>query len=290
MHARTDFLDAILCVLLLTLFQHVHGYSCCKVKGTVCTLAGDGKQPAKDSAFPLTASLVEPLATDFKSNGDLVIAAYGECRIRVLHPNGSVSTLAGSTCNYLDSVNPLAAKFGGVTGVAVDRRSDTVIVADYGHHLIRAIFSNGTVTTLAGTLDTPGHKDSIDPMEATFYSPWNVAFSSTTSSLVIAGNFDNTIRVLYANGTVGTLAGVPTDEPKLPVIDSEDPKKATFDNPSGVAFDQRGNVIVAGHVDPRIRKVYLDNSRKGVGPWPVTETTGTQTAHLPPFARCSECL
>ena len=256
-------LGTILCALLLSLL--VHGYSCCKARGTVCTLVGDGREPAKDSASPLTASLLEPLGTDFKSNGDLVIATFRECRIRVLHPNGSVSTLAGSNCDYRDSDNPLTAKFGPIAGLAVDRRSDTVFVTDYFRHLIRAIFRNGTVTTVAGRASMPGHMDSSDPMKALFNYPWNMAFNSASGDLVIAGYYDNTIRVLYANGTVGTLAGDPAKDPTVdPVVDSEDPRKATFYHPSGVAFDQHDNVIVAGRDDPRIRKVYLDNSRQGV--------------------------
>ena len=70
-------------------------------------------------------------------------------RIRVISPDGTVSTLAGGREGFADGKGEAAA-FHTPSGIALDHLGN-LYVADTGNHAIRKIGPDGTVTTLAGT-------------------------------------------------------------------------------------------------------------------------------------------
>ena len=247
-------------------------YSCCNEerRGTVCTLAGSGTGASIDSPNPTTAAFYGPIGVTLYPPQSIVVAGYTEhspeSRLRVIHHNGSVGTLAGGgNRGYVDSDDPLAARFNFPSAVCVDSEGSLLLCDQYNHR-IRTILRNGSVRTLAGS-GTPGYADNADPLKARFYYPYAIAsiVESGQHLISIGGNHDHRVRVIYPNKTVSTLAGSGgVGNMNCDSQDNADPLAARFCHPLGVAQDRFGNIIVAEYAAGRVRKVWRDGSQSGV--------------------------
>jgi DNA-binding beta-propeller fold protein YncE len=106
--------------------------------GEVSTLAGSaGAAGSRDG--PATLALFnKPAGIAVDSRGNLYVADMGNHLIRVIRPDGGVSTLAGSGKKGSADGSKVQASFKYPQGVAVDR-DGRVYVADTGNSLIREI-------------------------------------------------------------------------------------------------------------------------------------------------------
>ena len=95
------------------------------------------------------------------------------------------------------------ARFDDPRGLAIDA-AGVVYVADLNNHRIRAVATDGTVSTLAGSA-TAGSADG-DGALASFTSPIALALAPD-GTLYVADVGTHSIRTLTAAGHVGTLAG-----------------------------------------------------------------------------------
>ena len=142
----------------------------------------------------------------------------------------------------------VAARFASPSSVAIDNGGN-VYVADTASHTIRKITTAGVVSTFAGS---PGVQGSADGSgrAALFNVPIGVAVDST-GNVLVADNFNSTIRKITPAGVVTTLAGT------AGVVGSADGTGATasFNFPTGVAADSAGNVYVADSRNHTIRKI-----------------------------------
>ena len=120
--------------------------------GEVKTLAGSGKKGHRDGAG-LSAAFSFPMGLAVNPvTGDLVVADYGNQRIRLISPRGIVSTLAGTGKSGFKDGPLSTATFNQPCGVACDT-GGRVYVVDRGNHAVREI-SDMHVKTIAG----PTHK------------------------------------------------------------------------------------------------------------------------------------
>ena len=277
-----------LVVALVSVLHGVRGYpSCCSelLRGKVCTLAGSGVAGDKDDNNPLDATFDNPSGVTLFPPDRIVVGGYNDNRIRCIYGNGSVGTLAGAggtTMSWKDADAPLSAKFARPCSVAVDTSTRCVFVSDEFNHRIRIINRNGSVGTVAGSgaigFNGGGFQDDENPLAAMFYFPAGIAVDSR-GFIIVGGNYDQRIRVIYPNHTVSTLAGT-GGFGKLAggFRDSFDPLDAVFSHPFGVALDGSDNIIVADMYGNRIRKVWRDGTRSGVstiaGCGPVSDQSG----------------
>ena len=145
---------------------------------------------------------------------------------------------------------------------------------------------NGSVRTLAGSgaigYNNGGYADNADPLQARFFHPYGIAtiVEMNQHLIIIGGNWDHRIRVIYANMTLSTLAGSGgIGYMNCGFVDSADPLAAQFCHPSGVAQDRFGNIIVAEQFSGRVRKLWRDGSCRGVttiaGRGPIGESGGS---------------
>ena len=196
----------------------------------------------------------------------------------------------GSTLGYRDGVGS-AARFGNLTGVAVDGAGN-VYVADDGPGAIRKMTPAGVVTTLAKLVGPPWRLTgvAVDTGGNVYVADaWNhMIFKVTAAGMVTtlagsagskgsadgtgsAAQFDHpcgvavdgagnvyvadgenhTIRKVTANGTVTTLAGLAGSSGSTDGAGSA----ARFNSPTGVAVDKQGNVYVADYLNNTIRKI-----------------------------------
>lgn len=227
--------------------------------GTVTTLAGSDQVGLADG--PVSEATFSALTgVALAASGVLYVADSVEAdphpmRIRVITPDGTVTTLAGSNqAGYKDGLG-LDAQFKSPASLAVDRAGN-VYVADTNNHRIRRVSPEGEVTTLAGPPKAgyaAGYADG-PAGEARFQSPRSVAVDEA-GNVYVADTGNHCIRVISPDGEVTTLAGA--EEPGY--ADGQG-SEARFNFPSGIAVDAEGSLYVADTANHRICKITPDGT------------------------------
>lgn len=213
--------------------------------GTVTTFAGTGSIGAADG-IGTAASFYYPAGMAVDVNDNLLVADYGNNKIRKITPDGTVSTFAGTGVSGSAEGTTLTAQFNGATGVCVDSFGN-VFVADYYNNKIRKIDTLGNVTTFAGT-GVAGSADGIGTA-ASFHAPAIVAVDNA-NNLFITDEENHKIRKITTDGTVSTYAGNGTIGAADGIAAS-----AQFNYPTGVAVDETNTVFVADYTNNKIRKI-----------------------------------
>ena len=158
-------------------------------QGGVSTLAGNGR-PGYTDGMGTTAQFHDPMTVVAEPSGRLFIADSGNHSIRMIAPDGRVTTVAGSPEAGATDGAGAAARFNWPTGLARDQAGN-LYLADSNNALIRKIFPDGQVTTLAGV----GHAGSDDGPGAMagFHFPTGVAVDRQ-GDVYIADSANNMIR------------------------------------------------------------------------------------------------
>ena len=173
--------------------------------GAVVGSAAYMNQPFSQSAPPAGGMEMGP--------GDkLVFADSGNHVIRMLLPDGSVQTIAGTEPKDYDATTLLddapaggyggdggpatAAKFSQPRDVAV-HPSGVIFVADKENNCVRRIDLDGTVHGVAGTCGKRGYGGDFGPAdEALLNRPYGVALDAE-GNLYIADTYNHRIRVVH---------------------------------------------------------------------------------------------
>jgi sugar lactone lactonase YvrE len=213
-------------------------------------LAGDGQDGVLDGAAPVSR-FSDPYGVAIGPRGAIYVADGGEAnRIRIVQPDGAVSTLAGGKEGFVDGLGAAAA-FNTPSAIALDHLGN-LYVADTGNHAIRRIAPGGAVTTLAGN-GSPGYVDGIG-RAAQFNGPVGIAVDDA-GIVYVADTYNDRIRRIGPDGTVTTLAG--TGKPNL--FDGPGPA-AAFDTPSALAVDHDGNLYIADTGNNAVRRLRPDGT------------------------------
>ena len=222
----------------------------------VVTLAGGGltgSSPGVLDGIGTAALMSYPFGIAVDSAGVVCVADTFNNKIRRIYANSSVTTLAGGnttgssggSCNGIGT----AALFNAPYAVLVSP-SFVVFVADLGNNMIRAIYSNKTVVTVAGgglTGTTPGSLDGIGTA-ALFLYPAGIARDSY-NVIYIADYGNHRIRLLFPNQTVTTLAGNSAGSSNGVGM------SASFKEPSGIAVNSLFVVFVVDSGNNLIRRI-----------------------------------
>ena len=197
-----------------------------------------------------TARFDDPFGIVVAADGTVFVADGGASnRIRRLHPDGRVDTLAGSLEGFADGIGA-DARFHTPSGLAIDT-AGTLYVADTGNHAIRRVAPDGTVTTLAGG-GGAGFADG-PAAQARFHAPIGVAVDAA-GRVYVTDSFNDRIRVIEA-GAVRTLAG----DGRPGFFDGAG-GQARFDTPGGIAAGRDGALWVADTGNHALRRVASDGS------------------------------
>ncbi len=184
-----------------------------------------------------------PIGVAVTENKIFVSDTYND-RIRLIE-NGKVSTLAGSERGFADGKE---AELDTPLGLAVwtDGR---ILVADSENRRIRVVEQNGDIWTLSGN----GESDLADGLlsEAEYVQPTAVAVDKF-GSIYIAD--ENTIRVI-GRRFIPVVETISSDEGGFADGNLKDAK---FNRPSGLAFDNVGNLLVAD-ADNQLVRVFTGN-------------------------------
>jgi sugar lactone lactonase YvrE len=194
------------------------------------------------------ALFYHPSGLALDSDGNLYVADGGSNGVRVIDPEGAVTTLAGSVGMYTLG-NSMSTHAYSSSAVALDPAGN-VFVTDTENNVIRKITPEGSAITIVGTPGFYGTADGTNSA-ARFASPNSIAIDAQTN-LYLSDGLNHTLRKIFRSGTnwvVTTIAG------KAPIsgdLDGPD-TTALFNNPGGIALDSSGNLYVADTDNNTIR-------------------------------------
>ena len=208
----------------------------------VLTLAGNGTYGFADGPAS-AAQFKNPQGVAVDANGVVFVADTSNHRIRRIAADGTVSTFAGDGTPGLVDGAGNQARFNSPRGIAVDQQGN-IYVADTGNAAVRLVNASGQVSTLAGD-GTVGSTD----VPARFDCPAGVAVNGSTVYVYLADKGNHRIRRLDSTGTVITIAGQDRG------FADGAPDAARFAEPSGIAIDASGNIVVTDAVNSLIRQV-----------------------------------
>jgi hypothetical protein len=163
---------------------------------------------------------------------------------------GSLTAVSGSTGNYATS-----ALLNRPAGVAVDSNQN-VYFSEIGNNRIRIAFSNGLVSTLAGS----GVNSSVDGVGslATFSLPHGIAIDNANANLYVCDYSTSVIRrVVIATGAVTTIAGLSGSAGFVNGLSNV----ARFYNPIGCIVNSNDSELyIADYTNNAIRIITLATS------------------------------
>jgi sugar lactone lactonase YvrE len=155
--------------------------------GTVTTLAGS--TPGSTDGIGTAAQFRSPRGVTVDATGNVYVADAGNHRIRMITPDGTVSTIAGNGVGVTDG-EIAVAKFNTPAGIVLDP-AGTIYVADDENERIRKITPAGVVSTLAGGF-LPGFTDGVGG-NAQFNSPTALAIDGT-GNIYVADRHNHSVR------------------------------------------------------------------------------------------------
>ena len=212
--------------------------------GVVSVIAGRGfRYIGLGSPQPL------PGRAAVNAAGTMYVADASKHVVYQISPAGVATVFAGAS-GQAGSTNGTgaAARFSKPSAVAVDA-SGTVYVADAGNHTIRKISPAGVVTTLAGSVGSPGATNGPAAL-ARFNQPTGVAVDAA-GTVYVADRGNQLIRQISPAGVVSTLAG----RAGVPGIADGTGPSARFNDPVEVTVDATGAVYVVDRGSRTVRVI-----------------------------------
>ena len=233
--------------------------------GSMTTVAGTGTGAfggfSGDGGPGADARLNRPVSVAVAPTGELYIADRDNHRIRRV-AGGIITTVAGSGPGIFggfggDGGGATDAILNHPSGVAVAPTGDLYISDQDNQRIRKLVLPTGAITTVAGT-GAPGFGgDGGSATGAQLNLPAGLGVDPT-GNLYIADQLNHRIRrVDVGTGIISTLAGRgPVGEGQGGFGgDGGEATEAQLNLPSGLAFDTRGNLLVADTLNHRIRRI-----------------------------------
>lgn len=187
------------------------------------------------------------------SRGVFYIADSDHHRVRMLTPDGALSTVAGvGVAGYCGDGGPaISACLNTPYYLALDRSGDLYIAEKYGHRVRRVSAGSGVITTVAGTGERGFSGDGGPAVRARLDNPTGLAFDAD-GNLYVADMFNHRIRRIGRDGIIRTIAG--TGEAGFGG-DGGPATGARLYYPTEVVIDRDGNLLIADYLNARIRRI-----------------------------------
>jgi sugar lactone lactonase YvrE len=198
---------------------------------------------------PIVPLIGAGLATDKNNN---LYVADGFWAIWRITPDGSASVVAGTpnrSPGYNGDGGPAVnASLNAPTGIAVDAAGN-LYIADSGNERVRKVYTNGIISTLAGTGAIGFSGDGGPATAATLFQPADVAVDAK-GNVYVVDQRNARIRVINSLGTIQTLAGTGNTGYNGNGL----PATQTNLSPTGIAVGPKGFVYFVS--DDRVRKIH----------------------------------
>jgi len=173
--------------------------------GTITTVAGTTQGLSGDGAGATKAQLSFPSDTAVLPGGGFLVADTGNDRVRRVDPDGTISTVAGTSRGFGGDGGPAtSAELNQPRDVAI-ASDGAILIADTGNNRIRRVDPNGTISTVAGA--GAGFAGDGDPARtARLRAPFSVA-ALPHRGFLFADTANNRVRRVTPLGAIFTVAG-----------------------------------------------------------------------------------
>ena len=220
-------------------------------QSTITTVAGSGPGFSGDGGPASQAKLVQPRDTALAPDGSIYVADTFNHRIRRIDTDGTITTIAGTGSETYngDGIAATSASLSMPHDVTVSRRG-VVFIADSGHHRIRRVGLDGTITTVAGTGRAGSTGDGGPATEARIRNPKSVALYD--GGLYFSSLENKVRRVDLSTGTITTVAG--TGSPGY-AGDGGPATEARLTSPQRIAIDSHGTIFIADSDNNVVRRI-----------------------------------
>lgn len=229
------------------------------LNGIITTIAGNGVRGFSGDDGPATqASLNTPKGITVAADNSVLISDYDNQRIRLLGPDGKITTIAGNgTFGYLgDGGLAIQARLAYPDGVAVFP-DGSFVIADANNGRVRRVGPNGLITTIAGggSCGNISCGDGGPAAQAKIDYPQDVAVTIDGSVLVTDYSGDR-IRRIGPDGIITTIAGGGNCVGNN-CGDGDLATQAKLSSPESITTTTDGSKLISDYSN-RIRKVSLD--------------------------------
>lgn len=221
--------------------------------GVIRTVAGTGSAGySGDGGAATAARLRSPTGIALVVGGGFLIADTGNHVVRRVHPDGSISTVAGTGSRGFsgDGGSATAARMSlpwAVTPVS----GGGFLVADSGNQRVRRVGADGTITTVAGNGDRGYGGDGGPATSASLSDPHGID-ALAGGAFLIADTGNHRLRRVAPDGTISTFAGTGAAGFSG---DGGAAASARLTAPESVSVTPSGGVLVADTGNSRIRFV-----------------------------------
>jgi len=219
----------------------------------VSTVVGAGKAGYTGDSGPAAAStLNEPIGVTVDGVGDLYIADYDNSVIRVVTPDGTIGTVAGTgRAGFSGDGGPAtSAQLNNPTRVSIDAQGN-LYVADAANNRVRKIAPDDTIITVAGNGHAGYAGDGGPALSAELDWPDDVVVDAA-GNLYIVCNVSNVVRMVTPDGTISTVVGTGKAGFKG---DGGPATSAELNSPTSVEVDITGDLLVTDQGNNRVRQV-----------------------------------
>jgi hypothetical protein len=189
------------------------------------------------------------LASD--ASGNIYLADQNNNVVRKVNPSGTITTFAGTGApGFLGDSGPATqALLNQPSGVCV-APSGVVYVNDQLNHRVRAISTDGTISTVAGSGSALSFGDGGPALAAGLENPIRCAVDQSGNLYIVDQNAHD-IRKVNTSGVITTIAGIANSAGFGG--DTGPAVAALLNNPTAITFDAAGNLYVTDQVNQRIR-------------------------------------
>lgn len=224
--------------------------------GTITTFAGLVITSPRcgytgDGGSATAAELYNPYGVAVDKNNNVYITDYAEHVVRKVS-GGIITTIAGvgGLAGYSGDGGPAtSALLYGPTAIAVDPRGN-VFIADANNCRVREIDSaTNSINTVAGTGNCSFTGDGLAIANGIGY-PQGIAVDANDNLFI--GDYNNRVRWVSPNGIMTTIAGTGAAGYSG---DGGLATSAIMYEPTGIALDPSGNILVSDYNNFRVRSI-----------------------------------
>lgn len=196
--------------------------------GTIDRIAGTGVAGmAGDGGLAPQAQLNAPQDVAIDSFGNLIVADYGNARIRKITPGGVISTLAGKIFSF---------------GVDTDQLGHVYATDAYAYRIVR-INSVGSVTAVAGGV-FGSSPDGVPAVGAAIKESLDVAVHPTNGTFYFADYLNGLVRFVDTNGILHNAAGTNAGGSFQPSSEGLPANQVAIGYPISLSLNEDGSLYI----------------------------------------------